>query len=151
MGQKGLPTQVTARLPRGTRLRPLPLLPPGPDGVGGRPLRRTRLSLLSAKTRMKGRINGGEGGIRTLGTLRYTRFPIVHLRPLGHLSAGWEEYNNYYGHVKHFCSLPGNFENSFRKKAYPNNLNRLHPLKNKDNIAHRRPAWQDTWQHPPSR
>ncbi len=29
---------------------------------------------------------GGEGGIRTLGTLRYTRFPIVLLRPLGHLS-----------------------------------------------------------------
>ena len=29
---------------------------------------------------------GGEGGIRTLGTLRYTRFLIVHLRPLGHLS-----------------------------------------------------------------
>ncbi len=28
----------------------------------------------------------GEIGIRTLGTLRYTRFPIVHLRPLGHLS-----------------------------------------------------------------
>ncbi len=30
----------------------------------------------------------GEEGIRTLGTLRYTRFPIVHLRPLGHPS--WE-------------------------------------------------------------
>jgi hypothetical protein len=29
---------------------------------------------------------GGEGGIRTLGTFQYTRFPIVHLRPLGHLS-----------------------------------------------------------------
>ena len=29
---------------------------------------------------------GGEGGIRTRGTLRYTRFPIVHLRPLGHFS-----------------------------------------------------------------
>ncbi len=29
----------------------------------------------------------GEGGIRTLGTLLgHTRFPIVHLRPLGHLS-----------------------------------------------------------------
>jgi hypothetical protein len=28
----------------------------------------------------------GEGGIRTRGTLRYTRFPVVHLRPLGHLS-----------------------------------------------------------------
>ncbi len=31
--------------------------------------------------------NGGERGIRTLGNaLRYTRFPVVHLRPLGHLS-----------------------------------------------------------------
>ena len=30
---------------------------------------------------------GGEGGIRTRGTLlAYTRFPGVHLRPLGHLS-----------------------------------------------------------------
>src|SRR5262249_26076730 len=29
---------------------------------------------------------GGERGIRTLGTFRYTRFPIVPLRPLGHLS-----------------------------------------------------------------
>src|SRR5579864_5549619 len=28
----------------------------------------------------------GERGIRTLGTFRYTRFPIVPLRPLGHLS-----------------------------------------------------------------
>ena len=32
-------------------------------------------------------IDGGEGGIRTLGrVLPYTRFPVVHLRPLGHLS-----------------------------------------------------------------
>ena len=32
--------------------------------------------------------NGGEGGIRTLGTLlAYTRLAGVHLRPLGHLSA----------------------------------------------------------------
>ena len=31
--------------------------------------------------------NGGQSGIRTHGTLwGYTRFPIVHLRPLGHLS-----------------------------------------------------------------
>ncbi len=31
--------------------------------------------------------NGGEGGIRTPGTgLAYTRFPSVHLKPLGHLS-----------------------------------------------------------------
>ena len=32
--------------------------------------------------------NGGETGIRTLDTLRYTRFPSVRLQPLGHLSAG---------------------------------------------------------------
>jgi hypothetical protein len=30
--------------------------------------------------------DGGEGGIRTLGDLRHTRFPSVRLRPLGHLS-----------------------------------------------------------------
>lgn len=30
--------------------------------------------------------SSGEGGIRTRGTLPYTRFPVVHLRPLGHLS-----------------------------------------------------------------
>ena len=29
---------------------------------------------------------GGESGIRTHGTLRHTRTPIVRLRPLGHLS-----------------------------------------------------------------
>ena len=29
---------------------------------------------------------GGERGIRTLDTLPYTRFPIVRLQPLGHLS-----------------------------------------------------------------
>jgi hypothetical protein len=28
----------------------------------------------------------GAGGIRTLGTFQHTRFPIVHLRPLGHRS-----------------------------------------------------------------
>ena len=32
--------------------------------------------------------SGGEGGIRTLGTLvRHTRFPVVHNRPLCHLSS----------------------------------------------------------------
>src|SRR5712691_640894 len=35
------------------------------------------------------RLAGGEGGIRTHGTiLAYTRFPGAHLRPLGHLSLG---------------------------------------------------------------
>ena len=42
------------------------------------------LLIFSIKRRSK---HSGEGGIRTLGTLRYTRFPIVHLRPLGHLSS----------------------------------------------------------------
>ena len=45
-----LPAQVTARHSRGTRLRSLPLLPSGSDGVHGRPLRGTRLSLLTANT-----------------------------------------------------------------------------------------------------
>ena len=36
--------------------------------------------------------SGGETGIRTLDTLRYTRFPSVRLQPLGHLSAaGWAQ------------------------------------------------------------
>ena len=42
------------------------------------------------KTLHKGGLccNGGERGIRTLGTLwTHTRFPIVRLRPLGHLSS----------------------------------------------------------------
>ena len=33
------------------------------------------------------RKNGGERGIRTLGTFRYTAFPMRRLRPLNHLSA----------------------------------------------------------------
>jgi hypothetical protein len=33
------------------------------------------------------KVYGGETGIRTLDTLRYTRFPSVRLQPLGHLSA----------------------------------------------------------------
>jgi hypothetical protein len=45
---------------------------------------------------------GGEGGIRTLGTLRYTRFPGEHLRPLGHLSAEEEKYTKERFSVKAF-------------------------------------------------
>ena len=45
---------------------------------------------------------GGEGGIRTLGTLQYTRFPGEHLRPLGHLSAEQEKYTKGYFSVKAF-------------------------------------------------
>ena len=33
--------------------------------------------------------NGGERGIRTLGTLQYTTFPMWRLRPLDHLSANY--------------------------------------------------------------
>ena len=45
--------------------------------------RLTRRGALLARTL---EIRGGGGGIRTLGTFRYTRFPVVHLRPLGHPS-----------------------------------------------------------------
>src|SRR3990172_1265115 len=47
------------------------------------PLRQQRRSPLARASL----VVGGEGGIRTRGTLlAYTRFPGVHLRPLGHLS-----------------------------------------------------------------
>ena len=36
--------------------------------------------------------NGGERGIRTLGTLRYTAFPMRRLRPLDQLSAFYKAY-----------------------------------------------------------
>ena len=66
-----------ARLTCSTRRNLLPLLPSGPDGVRNPPLHRARLSVL-----------GGERGIRTPGTPlgAYTRFPVVLLQPLGHLS-----------------------------------------------------------------
>ena len=51
---------------------------------------------------MTGKRNGGEGGIRTLGTLQYTRFPGEHLRPLGHLSAEQEKYTKERFSVKGF-------------------------------------------------
>ena len=40
-----------------------------------------RITLLFQK------VNGGQGGIRTLDTLPYTHFPGVLLQPLGHLTA----------------------------------------------------------------
>ena len=43
---------------------------------------------------MSGCLCGGETGIRTLDTLRYTRFPSVRLQPLGHLSA-FAQMNSY--------------------------------------------------------
>ncbi len=43
--------------------------------------------------------SGGERGIRTLGTLRYTAFPVLHNRPLCHLSVSRKiknELNGYF-------------------------------------------------------
>ena len=70
--------KMIARHPCGTQSNSLPLLPSGPGGVRKSLLRRTRLSNRN--------ISGGEGGIRTHGTLPHTRVPGVHLKPLGHLS-----------------------------------------------------------------
>ena len=39
-----------------------------------------------AMCRMFAGQDGGERGIRTPGELPHTRFPVVHLQPLGHLS-----------------------------------------------------------------
>ena len=64
-----------------TRRLPLPLLPSGPGGVHGPTLAGPHRGAPWA-----GAPIGGEEGIRTPGTFRYTRFPVVHLRPLGHLS-----------------------------------------------------------------
>ena len=55
-----------------------PLLPPGSGGICGRTPRRLAAAVEQG--------SHGEGGIRTLGTRGYTRFPVVHLQPLGHLS-----------------------------------------------------------------
>ena len=70
--------KMIARHPCDTQSYSLPLLPPGPGGVRKSLLRRTWLS--------NRKISGGEGGIRTHGTLPHTRVPGVHLKPLGHLS-----------------------------------------------------------------
>ena len=42
------------------------------------------ISKLCVHSRELSRAYGGETGIRTLDTLRYTRFPSVRLQPLGH-------------------------------------------------------------------
>jgi hypothetical protein len=54
---------------------------------------------------------GGETGIRTLDTLRYTRFPSVRLQPLGHLSAVLRAFLNLtqlglYSKALQFASMP---------------------------------------------
>ena len=64
---------------------PLPLLPSGPGGVHSFGVTRdheAQVVLVGSRAQSGGR------GIRTHGTLRYTRFPSVHLRPLGHPSVG---------------------------------------------------------------
>ena len=50
-------------------------------------LRAMKQSLTASFRHFFGKKNGGERGIRTLGTLRYTAFPMRRLRPLNHLSA----------------------------------------------------------------
>ncbi len=93
---------LIARLPCGTQRGLLPLLPSGPDGVCNHLLRRTRLSTRSFFRRFHWRPKPCEvyGKPCTLRGAwrrerdsnprsryeRNTRFPIVPLRPLGHLS-----------------------------------------------------------------
>jgi len=50
--------------------------------------RANRWSADSRSRRLQGRANGGEGGIRTPGTLRYSAFRVRRDRPLCHLSVG---------------------------------------------------------------
>src|SRR5215471_17161887 len=65
----------------------LPLLPSGPGGVHRLHVAQSHKSSTVWNGRhVPATLIGGERGIRTLGTSRYTRFPIVPLRPLGHLS-----------------------------------------------------------------
>ncbi len=66
----------------------LPLLPSRPGGVHGLRSEGPDHHFISRQQSYRGRRcwDGGESGIRTHGRLPYTRFPVVHLRPLGHLS-----------------------------------------------------------------
>src|SRR3954469_16991183 len=77
---------IVAREKGGPRhpLIPLPLLPSGPGGVHRCHVTRDHKTFASRS----GLGGSGGRGIRTLGTFQYTRFPIVHLRPLGHPSNG---------------------------------------------------------------
>src|SRR4030067_544692 len=90
-----LRTLLIARHPCGTWKKLLPLLPSGPGGFYSPPLRKTRLSIASANaftTRLRRFIYFGlfarcSGGFESLSaSLQYLRFPVVPLRPLGHLS-----------------------------------------------------------------
>src|SRR4051812_26689419 len=69
----------------------LPLLPSGPGGVQQRDVAQSHIGPTNCDWTLAqvSWCRGGERGIRTLGTFRYTRFPIVLLRPLGHLSSGY--------------------------------------------------------------
>ena len=62
----------------------LPLLPSGSDGVHKAKLRKAQQNYQFFAGLASS--SGGEGGIRTLGRVNYTRFPSVRLKPLGHLS-----------------------------------------------------------------
>ena len=44
--------------------------------------------IVRIRKKQKRGVGGGEHGIRTHDTLRYTRFPSVRLRPLGQFSVG---------------------------------------------------------------
>ena len=77
---------ATARRKKGGSGHPrrqLPLLPSGPGGVRQLCVAQSQMIVIRTEKRSE---HGGERGIRTLGTFRHTRFPIVLLRPLGHLS-----------------------------------------------------------------
>jgi hypothetical protein len=68
-----------------------PLLRLRSDGVSATRLRRPlshRIDTVRTNLQTQSSLTGhGEGGIRTLDTLPYTRIPGVRLRPLGHLSS----------------------------------------------------------------
>ena len=77
---------MIARHPCGTRMALLPLLPSGPGGVRRVSLRRTRLSIfLSCRWR-----RGWDSNPRYT-FWAYTRFPVVPLQPLGHLSFAFQQ------------------------------------------------------------
>ena len=80
-----------AQLPLGPRRWPATVAP-FRAWRGSRASRRPRTITRGPGRRgLSGSSTGGERGIRTLGTFRYTRFPVVHLRPLGHLSSSRAE------------------------------------------------------------
>jgi hypothetical protein len=84
-----------ARLLAQRQIRALRALDPGGAAPPGTPKSSLRSKLHPSPSPphpSRGRSSmmvGGEGGIRTLDTLPYTRFPSVRLRPLGHLSISW--------------------------------------------------------------